>query len=215
MVSKKRSRSGNGASDDVDDDVFNKILEYVKELAPHLDWKFVVTAAMFTYLWWKAYGAGKMPTKADVALGVTYAITVPPALQGGPLANAYGLAVLSALGVGFIPDLGEFFEGFTQGVGQAMDWLSSGHMPIVWFPGTLPGTGQHGPSGSTGLPGPSPEEFGEECRNQGGEFIRIDNMVYCVIGNRQTPYTDYYACVSTGGFMDLTTGTCNKTTQPR
>lgn len=212
MAKRSRKKRDNG-SDDVDDEAFNKIVDILKELVPNVDLKFILTVAGFIYLWWLAWGKGKTPTKEDVALGLIYAVTVPPALQGGTLANAYGLAVLSALGVGFIPDLGEFFEGFTQGVGQAFDWATSGHMPIVWFPGTLPGTGQHGPSGSTGLPGPSPEEFGAECRNQGGEFIRIDNMVYCVIGNQQTPYTDYYACVSTGGSMDLSTGTCNKLTK--
>lgn len=86
-----------------DDEVMDIYRQYAKEILGNIDYKFVLSASVYTFLWWRAYGAGKLPTKEDVLLGIVYALTVPEGLKGGILANTYALSVLAALGVGFIP----------------------------------------------------------------------------------------------------------------
>ena len=78
------------------------IVDSVKDIGLVMPWKEIALSALFTYGYWKAYGAGPLPTKEDVLLGVFHAMTIPPALQGGIIANAYAVGLLSTLGIGLM-----------------------------------------------------------------------------------------------------------------
>lgn len=80
------------------------IVDQVLSIAKNLPYDKIVLCSIFTYAWWKAYGEGDRPTKGDVMLGVMYGLTIPPALQGGTVANSYAVSLLSALGVGLVKD---------------------------------------------------------------------------------------------------------------
>lgn len=83
------------------DSQMNKyIIEKVQEISSNLPWESIVLSGIFTYGHWKAYGAGPLPTKGDVMLGVVYALTIPPALKGGTVANTYAVGALGVLAAG-------------------------------------------------------------------------------------------------------------------
>lgn len=81
------------------------VLDRFSAFFDKLDPQAVVLSLIFIYGLWKGYGATKLPTKADVLLGITLGLTVPDALKGGIVANAYATAALGAVGAGaFISD---------------------------------------------------------------------------------------------------------------
>lgn len=98
-------------NEDHDDDDYGKLTREQKieleryytdkmvEVAKALPWDKLILSGVFTYAWYKAYG-GKRPTLQDLALGIYYGFTIPPALEGGIVANSYAVAALGYLGVG-------------------------------------------------------------------------------------------------------------------
>lgn len=86
------------------------IIDQVMVIAEKLPMDKIILSAVFTYAWWKSYGGGNLPTMGDVMLGITYAFTIPEALKGGNVANAYAIAMLSALGLGLVD--GDKGKGF-------------------------------------------------------------------------------------------------------
>ena len=78
------------------------IIDSVKDIGLNMPWDKIALSAVFIFAHWKAFGAGPMPTVGDVMLGIMYALTIPPALQGGLVANGYAVGLLSVLGVGLV-----------------------------------------------------------------------------------------------------------------
>lgn len=81
---------------------YKYILETVRDVLVNMPMDKVLLCVLCTYAWWKAYSPNKnsRPTKEDVMLGIWYGLTIPPALQGGVVANGYATALLAYLGVG-------------------------------------------------------------------------------------------------------------------
>lgn len=87
------------------DELMEDLTATVKSIVPNLPYDKVALSIIFTYAWWRAYGRSSLPTKQDVMLGITYALTIPPALMGGTGANLYAVGALEYLGIGLlIPD---------------------------------------------------------------------------------------------------------------
>lgn len=83
--------------EEIDDD---KLIAFLKTLPM----REMILSLVFAYAWKKAYG-GKTMTKDDIILGLYYGFTIPPALEGGIVANGYAVAALSALGIGLVPGM--------------------------------------------------------------------------------------------------------------
>lgn len=186
----------------------------------------LILTTVFVYLWWRSYGKGRFPTKNDVLLGVVYAFTVPEALRGGTLANAYALAVLSALGVGFIPldDIAEMFGGMVDGFGTAVGWAASGYMPWVTVNEPDPYTM---PIAPTPIPTETEmfEQFKSECYAnfgavnylQGAKDWRCSVPITLPSGEYDSIeswfYSEYLPCKQGGGTWDFKLKVCNRVTQ--
>lgn len=90
---------------EIDEEEIQKwVYERIHELWRDLDKETALLAALFTVGWWKAYGAGPFPTLGDIALGVSYAIIIPKAFQGGDVANTFAITALGVLGFGLLSD---------------------------------------------------------------------------------------------------------------
>lgn len=109
------------------------IIDSVKDIGMNLPWDKIALSAVFIYGHWKAYGAGTLPTVGDVMLGIMYALTIPPALQGGIVANSYAIGVLGYMGIGLIPGA----EDWEEDIAVAQDGLEGG--ALGYFVGGIPG----------------------------------------------------------------------------
>lgn len=105
MGRKKKNQSEDDFDDDgkLTPDQKRELEKYytdkLTEIAKSLPWDKLILSGVFTYAWYKAYG-GKTPTLQDLMLGIYYGFTIPPALEGGVVANSYAVAALGYLGVG-------------------------------------------------------------------------------------------------------------------
>ena len=97
------------------------IIDSVKDIGLNMPWDKIALSAVFIYGHWKAYGAGRLPTIGDVMLGVMYALTIPPALRGGLIANGYAVAALGYLGIGLIPGSENYLQQATDGINEIKD----------------------------------------------------------------------------------------------
>lgn len=78
------------------------IIDKITEVSKNMPWDTVILSLVFTYAWWRAYGQGPLPTKGDVMLGITYAVTIPKALTGGEVAAGFAIVALETLTIGII-----------------------------------------------------------------------------------------------------------------
>lgn len=117
------------------------IIDSVKDIGMNLPWDKIALSAIFIYGHWKAYGAGRLPTVGDVMLGVMYALTIPPALQGGVVANGYAVAALGYLGIGLIPGSENFLGEATKLIEDAqnnVEGIGIGYL-VAGLPGLIAG----------------------------------------------------------------------------
>lgn len=105
-------------AEDINWDEF--VLDRFSSFFDRLDPKDVALCLIFIYAMWNGWGKTPLPTKEDVMMGILLGLTIPPALQGGIIANGYAVGAMGALG----------FSQFTSGTeldqkfGEIMDLAS-------------------------------------------------------------------------------------------
>lgn len=111
MAKKKKTDNG-------DDE--QRVIEMVTAIAPHLPYDKIALSVVFTYAWWRAYGLTEYPTKNDVMLGIAYALLIPPALQGGMVANSFATGAIATLIAGLEMPPSYFTDPLTKSDAEAV-----------------------------------------------------------------------------------------------